>query len=165
MGHVVQVLPPQSISGGKTGQAFHVKDAEHVSIIIMIGAFGAAKPTSITLNACQNVSGLNATPMPFRYYLSSSGGQTIDTTSPPTITTSGNSYAIPASLLSLINNEFIVIEVDSAEIDYLGDSNGTDYPYLQLVIADSGNTTYMSAVAICSGQRYAYQGGGPSITS
>lgn len=158
-GHVVQALPPQSISGGVTGPWFSVKKAEHVSIVILIGAIGASKPTAILLNAAQNVSGLNSQAIAFRYYLSSqlggSGtGQTADLLSPPVVaTTSG----ITASLLSKLNNEFIVIELDAAELESLGDGDGVDYPYLQLQITDSGNTTYMSAAAILSGVRFQYQ--------
>lgn len=161
-GHIVNVLSPQSISGGKTGQRFHVKNAAHVSIIVQIGAFGSSVPTAILVKVCQDVNGTNATAIPFRYYNSVSGGQSIDRTSPPAVaTTSG------ITTFSKINNEFIVIEIDCQEILSTSDvSAGTDYPYIEWSVTDSGNATQMSAVAILSGNRYAGQGTSqPSITA
>lgn len=153
-GHIVNVLSPQSISGGKTGQRFHMKNAAHVSVIVQIGAFGSAVPTAILVKVCQDVNGTGATAIAFRYYNSVSGGQSIDRTSPPLLATTSGITAF-----SKINNEFIVIEIDSAEIDSTADNSQTsDYPYLEVSVTDSGNSTQMSMVAILSGNRYAGQG-------
>ena len=156
-GHTVNVLVPQNITGGVTGQAFSMKNAEHVSIIIQIGAIGASMPTAILLNACTSAAGAGATAMPFRYYILKNGGATTgDLLSPPVYATA---TGILQAVISKLADEYIIIEVDAAEIDYLGDGDGVDYPYLQLQITDSGNNTYMSAVAILSGLRQSYQGG------
>ncbi len=42
--HLVNALPPQNISGGKTAQAFSMAGAEHVSIVIAFGAQGVNVP-------------------------------------------------------------------------------------------------------------------------
>jgi hypothetical protein len=44
-----------------------------------------------------------------------------------------------------------MIEVDSAELGDLG------LPYLQLVISDSSNVTYASAIVVLSGMHNSYQ--------
>lgn len=164
-GKVVNVLPPISISGGKSGQAFHIGFAAHVSIIIQFGVFGAALPTAILVNLCKTAAGGSATAIPFRYYTSNSvsgGGTVVDQLNAPLWATAAgittalldNTVVCPAN-----TNNFIVIELDSAEVDQLGDSDGAAYPYVQLQITDSGNVTYASAVAILSGVRQQYEGG------
>ena len=152
-GHFVNVLPPVSISGGVTGQAFNVGNCEHVSIQIQFGVFGAALPTAILVKGCTTAAGAGATAIPFRYYLATSGGTSVDTTSPPVVATSAG---ILAAVLGKINATFVLIEIDSVELEQaLGDG----YKYLQVSITDSGNVTYASISAILSGQRFAYQGG------
>lgn len=155
-GHVVNILTPQSISGGVTAQAFSLKNAEHVSIILQFGVFGSALPTAILLNACSSAAGAGATAIPFRYYYNNTGGTSND------VLTGGGVVAATGILAAAMvknNAQFLVIEVDAAEIDFLGDSNGSDFPYLQLQITDSGNTTFASAVAVLSGVRQQFKGG------
>lgn len=153
--HYVNVLPPQSISGGKTSSYVNMGKAKHLSLILSFGAFGTNKPDPITVVAAKDKNGTGATAIPFRYYMSKAGG--IEITSPPTVATASG---IAAAALSKINNEFIIIEIDADEIHALGDSSNTsDYPYIAVVVADSGNTTYMHIGAILSGLRQAYQGG------
>lgn len=156
-GHVVPVILPSNVTGGATGQAFSMKNAEHVTILISVGAL-AAQLGAITLKACTNVSGSGATAIPFRYYQQSTSGAGNDTfdTGPVSATSAG--FTPPNTA-----NVVYAIEVDAAEIDYLGDSDGSDYPYLQLAVANGANADYLSAVAILSGLRYAYRSN-PSAT-
>lgn len=152
-GHVVNVLAPVSISGGKTGQRFSTKNAAHVSILVHFGVFGAALPTAILVKGCTAASGGTATAIPFRYYLATSGGTATDTTSPPVVATAAG---ILAAVLGKIDATYILIEIDTVElVSALGDG----YPYLEVSITDSGNVTYAGILAILSGQRLAYQGG------
>jgi hypothetical protein len=158
--HVVQMLPPVSISGGKTCTRFKMLNAQHVSILIMIGAM-AAVPTSFVLKACQTSGGTGATAIPFRYYKSKSNGASVDQTSPPIVATASGITSFDNAA-----NQFYLIELDAAEVDNLGDSNSVDYPWLELDINDGGNVTIMSVAAILSGQRYAAQGANqPTATS
>lgn len=152
-GHIVQVLPPVSISGGKTGTRFHMKNAQHVSILVMIGAM-AAVPTAMLVKVCKDSSGTGATAIGYRYYKSKSNGASVDQTSPPIVATA-------SGVTSFDNapNQFFVIEIDAAEIDATGDaSQTTDYPWIEWSITDSGNVTIVGVAAILSGQRYAAQG-------
>lgn len=153
-GHIVQVLPPVSISGGKTGQRFHTKDAQHVSIIVSIGVMAATAPTAMLVKVCKDVNGTGATAVPFRYYKSFSNGQTVDRTSPPIIATSSG-----ITSFDVASNQFFILEIDTQESLSTGDaSQTTDFPYIEWSITDSGNATFMCAIAVLSGNRYAAQG-------
>lgn len=153
-GHVVQLFSPASISGGKTFQRFKMLHAGHASILVMLGVIGAAVPTAILVKACQKSDGTGGTAIPFRYYKSKAGGIAVDQTSPPVVAT-----ATGITSFDNVASQFIIIELDSAEIDFLGDaSQTTDYPWIEVSITDSGNVTYASAVAILSAERYATQG-------
>ena len=171
-GHVVEILPPQSIGGGVTTQPFSFKNAEHCSIIISFGKVGAAMPTSIqvianTTSASGSASPPGGTALPFRYYLSTNagaGGTSVDLLSPPVYATSAG--LLQASM-TLANNQYMVIEMDAAEITgngLLSDSDGADYPYIVVSIVNGAYNTFCSAVAVMSGVRQAYQGG-VSITA
>jgi hypothetical protein len=166
-GHIVNILPPQTSGGGVVSQAFNMGLAAHVSIIVQFGTFGAAVPTSLKLIASSSIVNSQVSPptgtaIPFRYYLNKGGGGTSqDLVSPPVVAAAAG---LLAAQLSLINNQFLTIELDSSELDFLGDSDSGDYPYLQLVIANGAYPTLVSAVAILSGVRQAYQGGGITAT-
>ena len=171
-GHTIQILAPQSIGGGVTTQPFSMKNAAHASIIIQFGKVGTAMPTSVivyanTTSASGAASPPGGTAIPFRYYLSTnagSGGLSVDLLSPPT-------YCAATGLLqasmTLANNQFLVIELDAPEITAngtLSDSDGADYPYISVAIANGAYNTFASAVAVLSGVRHKYQGG-MSVTS
>lgn len=145
-GHSVNLLPAVSISGGKTSQAFSMKGAEHVSILISFGVMGALVPTSIIVNQCSSAAGAGATAMPFRYY-NQPGGAGNDVPSAYTYATAAGITAFPVS----VANYTYFIEVDAAELEDIG------LPYLQVVIADSGNVTYAQITAVLSALRNSYQ--------
>jgi hypothetical protein len=171
-GHFVNALPPVSISGGKTAQAFSMKGAEHVSIYISFGVMGSAVPTSIVVNQCTNAAGANPVALAsFRYWYQLLGGAGNDILNgaaqalsnapslPPNWTTSASGItSFPTTVANLV----YVIEIDSAElmtptVNVVG--TVVEYPYLQVVIADSGNTTYAQVTAILTGLRFAYNVG------
>ncbi len=181
-GHPINILPPVSISGGKTAQAFSMKQAEHASIGILFGATSSppVAPVSIQVNLCTDANGSNPTPLPnFRYYYQTTAGAGHDimdgnaqalanTPSKPPNFTSGTagithaSGAIPTDVTGL---QFW-IEIDSAETCLPADTVGgtTEYPYIQVVIADAGNATYACIVVILSGLRYAFNVGATQTT-
>lgn len=159
-GHLVNILPPQYVTNGVTSQAFNMGKSEHVSILIQIGAVAPTLPTSIQVLATSTGTAGQASPavgtaIPFRYYLCSGVGSSADLLSPPLVATAAG---IPQAQLDK-GVSFILIEIDSAEINFLGDSDGADFPYLNLVINNGPNATLMSAAAIMSGVRWQYQGG------
>jgi hypothetical protein len=161
-GHIVQVLPPVSISGGKTGRRFKMHHHGHVSILVMIGAIGAAVPTAMLVKVCKDANGTGATAIGFRYYKSNSNGQAVDQTSPPIVATSSGITTFDNAA-----NQFFLIEIDSAEIDATGDASQTlDFPWIEWSITDSGNVTLVSVAAILSAARYGAQGAAqPTVTS
>src|ERR1035438_2071388 len=74
-GHVSNILPPVNITGGVTAQAFSMKLAEHVSIIITFGTVPSppVAPTAIPLSQCTNAAGSGAVLLSsFRYYYTTS---------------------------------------------------------------------------------------------
>ena len=159
--HTAQILVPQSISGGKTCQAFSMAEAEHVSILFTFGAKGAANPTSIVLNQCSSAAGAGPVALGgWPYYIQSNGGAGNLTAGGEDVFDEGPLWATTAGITSFptsIANVVIAIEIDSALLE------DVSLPYIQVVIADSGNVTYCGVVAILSGLRYAYRGS-PSVT-
>lgn len=139
--HVVNILPPVSVSGGITAQPFHMRDAGHASIILQIGASPAAL-TGVTLNACTNNAGANPTPIPFDLFSQTTSGTANDVLG--ALQAEASTGFVPADAA----DTFYVIEVD-------GDSLPEGSPYLQLDIAKGANAVIASAVAILSGLRQA----------
>jgi hypothetical protein len=176
--HIVNVLPAVNTTGGVTGQAFSMKGADHVSILITFGATTSppVAPTSIVINQCTSAAGANATPLAsFRYYYQLLGGAGNDILNgaaqalantpslPPNYTTStAGITSFPATVANLV----YVIEIDAAELEAIADVVGTitEYPYLQVVIANGANATYGSVIAVLSGLRYAYKVGATATT-
>ncbi len=162
-GHPINVLPAVSISGGKTTVPFSMAGAEHASIILSFGA-SAALPTSFILKqATTQAAGTNAA-LGFRFYYQLTGGAGNDTLLGPfyaaatgITSTLPTGAALPAGGVASL---MWIIEIDAAELEPIAAVVGTvtEYPYLELVIADSGNVTIASCVVILSGLRYAYKG-------
>jgi hypothetical protein len=168
-GHPINIIPPQNISGGVVSQAFSMKGASHVSIIVKFGAVGGSppvNPTSLVINQCTNAAGANPNALAsFRYYYQTAGGPGNDilngvqnpegtSSTPPnwTVSSSGITQFTPT-----LANTVIVIELEAAELETaLVDQVGTitEYPYLQLVINNGAVVTYCQADAILSGLRF-----------
>jgi hypothetical protein len=140
-GHVVNILPPVDITGGKTSQCFHVKKHRHVSILVQIGVSAAAF-TKILVNACTDNAGTGATAIAFDIFTQEATGAANDVLSARTPVTSAG-YTPSAA-----DGIFYVIELDAAQLP-----QGS--PYLQLQLTNGANSVIASAVAILSGSRYA----------
>jgi hypothetical protein len=143
-GHVVPLILPKNVTGGATAQAFSMKNADHASIIIIVGAL-AAQLVAVTLNQCTNASGAGAVAIPFRYYQQSTAGAGNDVfdTGPVAVTATG--FTPPNT-----PNVVYSIEIDSSEL-----ADGS--PYLQLVVANGANADFVSVVAIQSAVRHQYR--------
>jgi len=168
-GHPINALPPQTISGGATAQAFSMKGAEHVSIFVIFGQLGGspvAVPTSVQVNQCTDANGDSALALvSFRYYYQLLGGAGNDVLNgaqqalanqpsvPPNYTaTSSGIVSFPAG----VSNGMIVIEIDAAELEVGVQAVGTitERPYLQVVIANGAYATYVNVLAVLTGQRF-----------
>jgi hypothetical protein len=137
--HVVNILPPVDINGGAVvSDYFEMALYQHASIIITIGAGGAA--STVTLEESTTNAGAATTAIGFDYYAeTTAAGDTLGART--TVANTGFATAVA-------NNITYVIEVDASEL--------TDgYPYLVLKMSNPGTATVASAVAILSGARYA----------
>jgi len=137
--HVVNILPPQDVSGGVSSDIFSMKNFGHATIIAQAGSTNA-DAGNITINECDDFTPSNSSALSttlWTYAETTDAGDTLGArTNDVSIDVSGN------------DNIFYVIEIDASEL--------TDgYPCLQLAWSACGGTTYGSAIAILSGQRYA----------
>ena len=166
--HVVNCLPAVSISGGKTTVPVSMATAAHLTLILSFGA-SAALPTSFIVKQTTTEAGSTSSAIPFRFYYQTTSGAGNDTLAGPYYAaTTGITSSLPSGAAlpaGGIASLMWVIEIDAAELEAVADVVGTitEYPYVELVIADSGNTTIGSCIAILSGLRYAYKGS-PSVT-
>jgi hypothetical protein len=145
-GHVINILPPVDVTGGKTSQAFSMAGAAHASIILQIGV-SAAAPTGVTLQAgsataAVGASVAGATAIAFDVFKQETAGANNDVLSTRT------AVAAAGFVPSANDGIFYVIEID-------GDDVPAGLPYLQLNIANAANSVIASAVVILSGLRYA----------
>ena len=138
-GHVVQVIVPWgSNAATKAGTPFSMENYAHCDIILSIGATGGA--ASFILYEATDITVGTKTAIAAKVYKEET--QDGDTLSAGVaLATTGLATANTADIM-------YVISVDAQQL--------TDgYPYLHLAMADLDNTTYVSAVAILSGARYA----------
>jgi hypothetical protein len=136
-GHWVPLVYAVDETGGKTSHAFSLAKYAHASILVVIGV-SAAAPGAVTLNACTDASGSNATAIPFSVFK----GETTNTD------TLGARTAVTASGFTPVatDNIFYVIEVDADQLP-----QGS--PYLQLVEANTTNSVINCAFALLTGGR------------
>lgn len=138
-GHVVNILPPVDITGGKLTQPFSLANWAHASIILQIGVSAAAF-TKIILNACTDVAGDNPVAIPFNLFAQETAGTVNDVLGPR--------VAVPAAGYTPSGNDgiFYVLEVDANTLP-------AGSKYLQLDLTNGANSVIASAVAILSAGR------------
>ncbi|MFA5436514.1 MAG: hypothetical protein WC372_10800 [Candidatus Neomarinimicrobiota bacterium] len=136
--HVVNILPPQSITDAVVSGVFSMKNHQHATIIVTAGSTNA-NAGNITIEECDNFTPTNDTAIGFTYYKEETdAGDTLS--EKQTATTAGID-------VSANDNIMYVIEIDAAEL--------TDgYPNLILKWSAPGGATLVSAVAVLSGARY-----------
>jgi hypothetical protein len=145
--HIVNLIPPVSVAGGKTTGVFNMKNWEHASIVLQFGVQSAALK-SIQLQSSDNGSPANTTAIPFDLFKCETGY------------TAANGDVLEAKVSAVAdgfteasaNNIFYVIEMDSATLPA-----GQDY--VQVVITDNSpaaSSVLASAVVILSGGRFVH---------
>ena len=144
--HIVNVLPPVDITGGKTTQAVKMAYHGHASFVLQLGA-SAAAPGAVTVQAGSATAAVGsavagATAIPFKVYKQEVAGAANDVL--------GVKVAATTSGFTPSANDgiFYVIEVDADDLP-------AGLPYVQLSLANTANSVIASAVAILSGSRYA----------
>jgi hypothetical protein len=139
-GHVVNILPPQSITAAATSDIFSMKNYAHATIIVTAGATNA-DAGNITIEECDDFTPTTDTAIDFNYYAETTvAGDTLG----------ARTLAAAATGIDVSGNDNItyVIEIDAREL--------TDgFPCLELKWSAPGGATLVSAVAILSGSRYA----------
>lgn len=146
--HIVNILPPVDITGGKLSQRFHMKAHQHATIIIQVGVSAAAW-TKIILNSATAASGGTSTAIPFVLYACE--------------TTTADVLAAREAILaagrtpSAVDSIFYVIELDASEL-----IDGA--PWVELSLTNGSNSVLASAVAIVTGARHA-SAASPTIVS
>jgi len=146
-GHIVNILPPVDVTGGKKAQAVSMKNYQHATIILQVGV-SAAAVTAILLQAGSATAAIgsdvaNNVALPFSYYAQVTAGADKDVLSARTSVASTGITAPSAN-----DGIFYVIEVDANELP-------DGKPYLQLLITNGANSVIGSAVCILSGARFA----------
>jgi hypothetical protein len=139
-GHFVNILAPVDITGGKTAQAFSLKNHAHASILIQVGVSAAAW-TKILVNQCTDNTGANPVAIPFSIYKQETAGVANDVL--------GSRTAVTAAGYTPSANDgiFYVIELDASEL-----ADGS--PYVQLQLTNGANSVIASAVAMLTGDRF-----------
>ena len=148
-GHVVNILPPVDITGGKQSQAFSMKNYQHATIILQIGVSAAAWTAILmqcgTATAAVGADVAGATALAFKMYKQETAGAANDVLGAPVAETSSGETSPTAN-----DNVFYVIEIDANELP-------DGKPWVQLKLTNGVNSVIASAVAVLSGARYAHR--------
>lgn len=137
--HVVNILPPQDVSGAVSSDVFSMEGYSHATIIVTAGSTNA-DAGNITIEECDDFTPTTDTAIDFYYYAeTTAAGDTLGE----------RTKAVAATGIDVSGNDNItyVIEIDASEL-----SEG--YPCLELKWSACGGATYGSAVAVLSGSRY-----------
>lgn len=136
--HGVNILAPVDINGGANSDVFSMKDASHVSIIVLLGVTGAA--STITVEECDDFTPTNSTAIAFKYAAeTTASGDTL-----------GSLTAATTAGFATSTNDgvFYIIEIDAEDL-----SEG--YNNIRVVFSDPSAATFVSACAVQSGLCYA----------
>lgn len=137
-GHVVNILPAQSIGGAVTSDIFSMAGYSHCTILVSAGSTNA-DAGNITIQAGTGFS-TTTTQIDFAYYAE-------ETAAGDTLATRVVAAAATGIDVSGNDNIMYVIEIDAAELP-------AGKPNLQLLWSAPGGATIASAVAVLSGARY-----------
>jgi hypothetical protein len=151
-GHAAVILPPQSISGGKTAQAFSMAGYRHASILIVAGAEATQDTSTLVVNVCSSAAGANPVAIPFNYYFQPLAGAGND------VLSAMNSALAAGLVLAVGNwppNGLIIIEIDNKELEATGVTLGSD-SYLQVVLGAPAAVDMAAIIVVLSGARDAH---------
>lgn len=138
MGHVVNILPPVDLNGGKNSDVFSLENYGHATIIVQIGVSSGAVPT-VKVQECDDFVPTTPTDIAFNVYKEETAdGDTLG---------ARVAAASTGVALSTNNGIFYVIELDAREL-----SDG--FGKARLSFSDPSAAVIGSAIAILSGARY-----------
>jgi hypothetical protein len=148
-GHVVPLIYPKDVTGGATGETFSMREWEHATITVVIGASAGAL-TRFVVSECTGKDAAGAVPIAYAYYACETTGAAANCD-----VLGVRQAATSAGIdLSETDNIFYVIDIDAAQL-----SDGYEWIYVNVTSAAAAN--FLCAVAHLSGARY---GGSASRT-
>lgn len=136
--HLVNILPPIDINGGKNSDVFSLKNHAHASIIIQQGVNAGA--STVTVTECDDFTPTNETAIAFDVYKEETAqGDTL-----------GVRTAVAAAGFAMTTNDdtHYVIELDAAKLS-------AGYDKVRVKFSNPAASALVSAVAVLSGARYA----------
>ena len=139
--HIINILPPISITDAVVSDIFSMRNASHVTIIATAGVTNA-DAGNITIEEVDDFDGTTDTAIDFYYYAETTAAG--DTLGERTLAAAATGVDVSAN-----DNITYVIEIDAEQLT-------EGYPNLCLKWSAPGGATLVSAVAILTG--YAYQG-------
>lgn len=137
--HVVNILPPVSITGAVTSDVFSMKNYSHCTIIVQAGVTNA-DAGFVTIEECDDFVPTTDTAIAFSYYAEeTAAGDTLG----------ARTAAVAATGIDISANDsiFYVIEIEASQLS-------AGFPNLYLKWSAPGGATLVSAVAILSGAKY-----------
>lgn len=137
-GHVVPMLHPVDINGGKNSDVVSMANHAHIDIIVDLGVTGGA--TTVTVEECDDFAASNSTAIAFDIYKE-------ETASGDTLATR---VAATSSGVALSTNDgvYYVIPIDANQLS-------AGYPNLRVVLSDPSGETFGTVLGVLSGSRYA----------
>lgn len=136
--HFVNLVPAVDITGGVTGDRFHMRHHKK-AIIVISGGVSAAAWTKIILRSCSAATAGTATDIPFTLYAEETAlGDTLG---------ARTAVAATGHTPSANNGILYIIELDADEL-----LDGHDW--VELALTNGANSVIASAIAILSGSRY-----------
>jgi hypothetical protein len=141
--HLVNLIPPVDVNGGKTSGVINLKNYAHLTIILQFGATSAV-PSKVSLLASDNGSPESTAALGFDVFKCETayGSANGDVLGARVAATAANGFAPSGT-----DNIFYVIEVDAATLP-------AGKNYVELVLANPSGACLASAVAVLSGARY-----------
>jgi hypothetical protein len=137
--HIVNLIPPVSLTTTTTSAKINMKNWRHATIIIQLGVHGASPV--VTLQSSDGASPEGTTPIAFSLYK----GETANTAANGDVLSARNSVSATGFTPAATSGIYEVIEVGAAGL-------AAGQPYLEVVLT-SPTTCLASVLVILSGGR------------
>lgn len=145
-GHVIPLIFPKDVTGGATGETFCMRDWDHATIIVTIGATAGAL-TRFVVSECTGKDAAGAAAIAYTYYAGLTTGAAADCD----VLSAELAAGVAGIDLAETDNIFYVIEIDAADL-----SDGYEWIYVNVTSAAAVNL--LCAIAVLTGSRYAGPG-------
>lgn len=147
-GHVVHLVPPVNVAGGKTSGVFNMANWRHATILLLLGVQSAALKT-IQLESSDNGSPENVTPIPFNLHKC----ETAYNAANGDVLAAKSATAAAGFAPAATSNIMYAIEVDA-------DTLPAGQNYVKLLLTDNSPaaaSVLLAAVVVLSGGRFVHE--------